>query len=138
MPEETRKILDEYQKVYLIKYEGFLGFDTYPPVNLSESITKLSLYVCNQSYDLERYAFLAGYYKAFSFGAHRCRRCEVCSIQNSSTKCKFPEIARPSMEAMGIDAFTTARNAGISLKIIPDKNILKKEDLPTLTLLLLE
>ena len=137
-PEETRKVLDEYEKAYLIAYEGFLGFDFYPPKNLPEAMTKLSLYACNEVYDLERFAFLAGYYKAFSFGAHRCRRCEMCSISSGSTKCKFPVESRPSMESAGMDIFKTASNAGIKLKVIPDKNIEKKGDLLTLTLLLLE
>jgi predicted metal-binding protein len=30
-PEETRKVLDEFKTAFLIRYDGFLGFDRYPP-----------------------------------------------------------------------------------------------------------
>lgn len=33
-------------------------------------------------------------------------------------ECRFPHIARPSMEALGIDVFATAKNAGFDLKVI--------------------
>lgn len=137
-PEETRKVLDEYIRAYLIKYEGYLEFDTYPPEKLDEAMTRLSLHVCRTAYEMERHAFLSGYYKAFSYGAHRCRRCDVCSISNGCTVCRFPSEVRPSIESVGIDVFKTAKNAGLSTDVIPDRNITEKEQLPTFTLLLLE
>ena len=137
-PEEMRKVLDEYVRAYLIKYEGFLGFDSYPPKDLKVAMMKLSLHVCDAVYDMERHAFLSGYHKALSLGAHRCRRCEACALDKGSTACKFPVNARPSIEATGIDVFQTAKNAGLSCTVAPDKNVTRKEDLPTFTLLLLE
>jgi len=52
-PEDTRKVLDEYSKAYLIKYEGFLGFDEYPPKRLDAAMTDLSLHVCRAAIDME-------------------------------------------------------------------------------------
>ncbi len=69
---------------------------------------KLSLHVCDEIVKMERHAFLSGYYKAFSYGAHRCRRCDVCALAEGQDKCKFPTEARPSMESAGIDVFATA------------------------------
>jgi predicted metal-binding protein len=137
-PEEMRKVLDEYRRAYLIKYEGFLGFDDYPPKDINNAMNWLSLHVCNAVFELEKHAFLAGYPKAFSLGAHRCRRCEACALGKGSTACKIPALARPSLEAAGIDVHATARNAGLTCPISPDKNVLHKEDLPTFTLLLLD
>jgi predicted metal-binding protein len=99
---------------------------------------KLSLYVCDEIVKMERHAFLSGYYKAFSYGAHKCRRCEVCALAEGKDKCKFPSDARSSTESAGIDVFATAHAAGVDTQVIKDRNILKPEMLPTYTLLLLE
>ncbi len=138
-PEDTRKVLDEYSRAYLIKYEGFLGFDEYPPKRLDAAMTDLSLHVCKAVFDMERHAFLAGYYKAFSYGAHRCRKCDVCAVMEKGGKgCRFPADARPSLESAGIDVFKTARNAGMLTEVVQDKEVMKPEQLPTFTLLLVE
>ena len=137
-PEDTRKVLDEYTRAYLIKYEGFLGFDEYPPKRLSEAMTDMSLHVCKAIYDMERHAFLSGYYKAFSYGAHRCRKCDVCEAEKGGTKCRFPVDARPSLESSGMDVFLTVKNAGMHTEVVQDKEIMKPEQLPTFTLLLIE
>ncbi len=141
-PEETRQVLDEYQTACLVRYDGFAyarrSGITYPPEDLNGAMDKLSLHVCDEIVRLERHAFLSGYYKAFSYGAHRCRRCAVCAVAEGKTKCKFPTEARPSMESAGIDVFATAHAAGVGTKVIKDRQILKPEQLPTFTLLLLE
>ncbi len=137
-PEYTRKVLDEYTKAYLIRYDGFLGCDTYPPQNLHSGIKKMSTKVCDIGFEMERHAFLAGYYKAYLFGAHRCYRCETCVIEEGKDRCRFAVKARPSMESAGIDVFATAKNAGIETHVVQDKNVLTPEMLPTFMLLLLE
>lgn len=136
-PEDTRKVLDEYAKAYLIKYEGFLSFDEYPPKKLAKAMTELSLHVCKTVLHMERHAFLAGYYKAFSNGAHRCRKCDVCAIAENKG-CRFPFEARPSLESSGIDVFRTAQNAGLSTSVVQSETVMKPEELPTFTLLLVE
>ena len=136
-PEDTRKVLDEYVRAYLIKYEGFLGFDEYPPKNLPAAMDQLSLHVCKAAIDMERHAFLSGYYKAFSYGAHRCRLCDVCALAEQNG-CRYPTQARPSLESAGIDVFKTAENAGLDTKIAESKTIMTPKELPTFTLLLLE
>lgn len=137
-PEDTRKVLDEFKTAYLIKYEGFLGLDTYPPPSLTKAIKKLSVKVCDVGFEMERHAFLSGYYKAYLYGAHRCYRCDVCALEEGKTKCKFPVKARPSLESAGIDVFATAKNAGIETHVITDKKVLTPDMVPTFILLLLE
>ncbi|WP_424359858.1 DUF2284 domain-containing protein [Methanocella sp. MCL-LM] len=136
-PEDTRKVLDEYTTAYLIRYDGYLDFDTYPPKDIHKTMDKLSLHVCKAIYDMERHAFLAGYYKAFAYGAHRCRKCDVCALEEHK-RCKFPVDTRPSLESAGIDVFATAKNAGLDTHVVADRNILNAAQLPTFTLLLLE
>lgn len=137
-PEDTRKVLDEFKTAFLIKYDGFLGLDAYPPQSLTNAVKKVSLKICDTGFEMERQAFLSGYYKAFVYGAHRCYRCEVCALEEGKTKCKFPVNARPSMESAGIDVFATAKNAGINMQVIKDKKVLAPEMMPTFMLLLLE
>ena len=67
---------------------------------------------------LERKIFLAGYYKALAFGSGPCRLCEKC---NTKVRCKYPYLARPSMEACGIDVFHTARTNGFSIDVVTSR-----------------
>jgi predicted metal-binding protein len=68
-------------------------------------------------YQLEREAFLSGYYKAFGMGSGPCHLCESCNLQKG---CRHAEQARPSMESCGIDVFSTARTAGYPIKVVRD------------------
>jgi len=65
--------------------------------------------------ELERAAFLDGWYKAFALGAGPCRLCKEC---DTSRRCRHPYEARPSMESCGIDVYATCRNAGIKLDVV--------------------
>jgi predicted metal-binding protein/ubiquinone/menaquinone biosynthesis C-methylase UbiE len=61
---------------------------------------------------LERLAFLNGHPEALAFGAGPCPVCPACSTDG---KCRFPDRARPSLEACCVDVYETARRAGLSL-----------------------
>jgi predicted metal-binding protein len=65
--------------------------------------------------ELERTVFLAGYYKAFGFGSGPCHRCPRC---NTAARCTHPYLARPSMEACGIDVYATARANGFHIDVV--------------------
>ncbi len=71
---------------------------------------------------IERAMFLDGYYKAFGLMAGPCRLCKVCKLKG---RCRYPELARPSMESCGIDVYATARNSGIKLEVVT------REDAPS-------
>jgi len=62
---------------------------------------------------LEKTFFLAGYPEALAFGAGPCPVCPACQTEGP---CRFPEKLRPSLEACGVDVYTTARRAGIALQ----------------------
>jgi len=99
-PEETRKLLDEYTTAILVHCE--------PGVRVKELVVTL-----------EREAFLANYYKAFSLGAGPCYLCDECTFEEG---CRYPEQARPAMEASGIDVFKTAREAGFPIDVVRDRD----------------
>lgn len=98
-PEETIKIISEFDTGLLIHFGG--------GVRITKSIAKM-----------EREIFLKNYHKVIGFGAGPCSLCGECSL----SECKFPEIARPSMEACGIDVFTTARNNGFPINVLTSKD----------------
>ncbi len=68
---------------------------------------------------LEKKAFLAGFQKAFVFGAGPCPVCDKCPEDNV---CRHTDIARPSMEASGMDVYETAKAAGIKLDPVLEKD----------------
>jgi predicted metal-binding protein len=62
---------------------------------------------------VEKAVFLAGYPEALAFGAGPCPVCTSCPEDG---RCRFPEKARPSLEACGVDVYETARMAGLALR----------------------
>ena len=72
-------------------------------------------------HQVEAKAFALGYRFATGFIAGSCLLCAKCVAVDSNEPCRHPFRARPSMEAVGIDAFKTAENAGLRFDI-PAKN----------------
>ena len=99
-PQQTSALLKGYEHALLLKYP-------------SQDYHRLLL-------ELEREAFLRGFYSAWGLTAGRCRLCESCNLEIG--RCLHPEQARPSMEACCIDVFATARNAGFDIKVLTSKN----------------
>ncbi len=109
-PSETREMLDEYETAYLIWWGDS------PP---GRSVLA----------EIERDVFLAGHYKAFTFATGPCRLCDPCPLE---PPCRHPHQARPSMEACGIDVYSTAHRAGFPLRVVTSH-----EDTPNFYSLLL-
>jgi predicted metal-binding protein len=97
-PEETQRIINFYKKAILLHTAS--GWK----VDISKIVFRL-----------EREAFLAGYYKALGMGAGPCRLCRTCRLKSG---CRHLEEARPSMEACGIDVFSTVRSNGFKLETL--------------------
>lgn len=100
-PDETRALLGEYEYALLIRQKA-------PAADLH----KLAL-------ELERRAFLHGFYSALGFTAGSCKLCEKCDVEKGL--CAKPQLARPSMESCGIGVFSTARNAGYEMEVLISK-----------------
>lgn len=97
---ETKRILDSYSSSLLIEGE--------PP---SKQFNGMVV-------EIENKANLLGYYKAFAMVAGPCPICNECDV---TKPCSFPSLARPSMEACGIDVFQTVRNNGLSVQFLKHK-----------------
>jgi predicted metal-binding protein len=143
-PSETRAVLSAYRNAVLVRFEAKPD----PKLStkhagraLSNSVIKMQKTVA----ELERTAFLAGYYKAFGMNAMPCTLCDTCVIEEmqkndhavfdlDSIKCRNKEIMRPSMEACGIDVFKTLQNAGFKPRVLKDN----KETVELFGLILLD
>ena len=68
--------------------------------------------------DLERKVFLSGYQKAFVFPQAPCRLCKNCTAD--SQECRQPYQSRPTLEAFGVDVYTTARKLGYPIQVVKD------------------
>ncbi len=111
-PEQTRKLLDEYKRAILIVYSGqWRGADQRTPGRERKKRRQMRRVIV----EMERVLFLDGYYRAFALGAGPCNFCRECDV---SKACKFPELARPAMEACGIDVFATLRKAGLTIDVV--------------------
>ena len=71
------------------------------------------------SFSIESKAFVDGYYFAFSMSD--CGLCTECSFPDGEP-CRFPNKARPAMQAMGIDVFATARGQGLPIDTLADES----------------
>ncbi|OHB81036.1 MAG: hypothetical protein A2W31_10460 [Planctomycetes bacterium RBG_16_64_10] len=102
-PETTRRMLDEYRTAILLHASD------------GKSVRELGQ-------RLERTAFLAGYYKAFAFLCGPCDLCRTCvdgqRKGRPAVACQNPDLARPAMEAAGIDVFATARAARLPIEVV--------------------
>ncbi len=99
--DQTRSLLDSYSTAYLVQGE--------PPGKDFH----------NKLLALEKTAFLKNQHKSFVMGAGPCPVCDSCVDEGS---CRFPHLARPAMEACGIDVYTTLRQAGLSLETVKEKS----------------
>ena len=98
-PEETARVVACYQRAILIHADDN-GI-------VNEIVPKL-----------EREIFLDGYFKALGLGSGPCRLCKRC---DTGALCKYPYLARPSMEACGVDVFTTVRANGLDIEVVRTK-----------------
>jgi len=114
-PEQFRKVLESYDWAILLRFEP--REPEYDWKSPHEVVVKL-----------EREAFLSNYYSAFALACGPCHYCNECNMK----ECVHPDLARPSMEACGIDVYATVRRAGFNLNVV--KNLDEK---PTYFALLL-
>jgi len=110
-PRETRAMLDSYKRAVL--------FHRQSPGEKGRGKKNMDCF--ERLVALEGDLFKDGYYKAFVMLAGPCSLCDECG-KREELPCRFPDKARPSMEACGIDVFTTARNNGFFIQTLREKS----------------
>jgi predicted metal-binding protein len=103
--EETRKVLDEFNWGIIVEII---------PKDIATEWKEMHELIQK----VEREVFLSGYYAAFAYTLGSCPYCSKCNL----TECSHPDLARPSMEASGIDVFATIRSVGYDIQVMRDKN----------------
>ncbi len=130
-PTETRALLGEYRRAYLIHFRGVPEMERVGSGNVPNEWAKYRatfvIRIHNAVYELEQCAFYQGFYKALAFAAYPCSYCSDCIAQQSAgvvdlslkRACRHSERVRPSMEAVGIDVFSTVRKLHLPIEVIP-------------------
>ena len=72
----------------------------------------------NAVLEIERTAFLDGYY--FAFAIRACNLCKVCPVKQGE-HCPTPDKVRPCDSSFGIDVYKTARNLGLSCQVLQNR-----------------
>lgn len=104
-PEYTKRALDCYSRAIVLIYEL--------PPRSKERVLRRKMRT--QIASLEREMFLDGYHKAFGMACGPCNLCKSCDV---TEPCRFEDLARPSMEACGIDVYATLANVGYKLQVV--------------------
>jgi len=122
--EETRKLLRCYETAILARFEAKPNYEV-PPERIHHFLWDAIKDMYDKMFEMERHAFLSGYYKAFALYALPCAYCDPCIPEKEDNIdfavrrfCRFQHKIRPSMEASGIDVFQTVRNAGYEIKVL--------------------
>ena len=96
-PEQMRSILDSYRRAVLIHCQA------------DADVKAIAA-------ELEREFFLRGAWKSLGLGAGPCYLCRSCNVKEK--ECRYPDEARPSMEACGIDVFSTVTKKGLPIEVV--------------------
>lgn len=105
-PEQTKRILASYSRALLVHF-----------VNEKKGRQRKWPSLRKIMGDAERALFLDGFERAWALAAGPCDLCAECTMD----VCAHPEYARPSMEACGIDVFSTAHAAGLPLRVVTSR-----------------
>lgn len=68
--------------------------------------------------EAEKDIFCSGFQKAFLLFMDSCNICKSC--QGKKEDCVEPKMSRPTPEALGIDVFSTVRQAGYPIEVLSD------------------
>jgi predicted metal-binding protein len=107
---ECREFFREYKRAALFHLEKQVGSQK----ELKTWIKSVHAYLLK----IEREVFLSGYEKAFMLLIDNCCFCAECALERE--ECKNPKQSRPTVEALAVDVYQTARAAGYPLAVKSD------------------
>ena len=130
-PAEMRSLLEKYSQAVFFAKEVPSAVIVRDKATIKERV-KAYQDVYKIVAEIESMAFYDGHYLAFGLGAGSCRH-TFCGLEGNCAalkgeKCRFSLRSRPSMEAVGLDAYKMAASAGWD--IYPIGSNAKPEDIP--------
>ena len=108
--DECHKMIREYKSALIIHF------------SIQSQTKEEKQQILTDLMSLEREIFLAGYYKVLLLPHSPCRSCENCVAEGDHINCIDKGKLRPGPDAMGIDIFQTALDAGFRIKVITDRD----------------
>lgn len=139
--EETAQLRDSYEYALLIQCEGRPEEFTYQSCQQGLQL-RYYLRLNNIVSAIESLAQKEGYYLATGFGGGHCKlyghsidpKIKCAGIMAGKplwNRCRYPLRARPAMESAGIDAFKTAKKAGLGVNFHGITSSLQKVPTPS-------
>ncbi|MBU4276375.1 MAG: DUF2284 domain-containing protein [Proteobacteria bacterium] len=134
-PEEFRRVLASFRKAILFNKRFAPEVMLSPDQEAARTEAFRSIF--QLAAKLESAAFYAGHYLSFGLAAGSCRNVlcheqKGCAVLEGKA-CLFPALARPSMEAVGIDVFQLAALAGWDMQPLGREAKADKVDQSSLT-----
>ena len=109
-PAEAREMVGQYSKALLFKT------DVASEILISEKQYNAFRVIYQIAATLDAYAIKSGYTTARSLAAGSCLpvfcKGKTCRVIEANEECRFPALARSSMEAVGINVFKLIQDAG--------------------------
>jgi predicted metal-binding protein len=105
---ECRELFTEYEHILVLQIVVKLD----DPNDREEWSRKMNLSLL----PIEGEAFLIGHQKAFLLFMDECRLCNECP--GTREECRNLAMSRPCPEALGVDVFSTVRNAGFPIEVL--------------------
>jgi predicted metal-binding protein len=119
-PWEFREVIKHYEYALIFK------LDIPQEVMLSEKQPEVFRKVYEIASKLEIQAFRVGLKQSLGFAAGSCRPVfcrehKMCQALKEKDGCRYPETARPSMEAVGMNVMKLVKNAGWEIQMINEQ-----------------
>ncbi len=109
-PAETRKMVAQYSNALVFK------IDVASELLISEKQHEAFKVIYQIAATLETHSLKSGYKTARSLAAGSCFpvfcKDQTCRVVEDGKECRFPALARPSMEAVGINVFKLIQDVG--------------------------
>jgi predicted metal-binding protein len=109
---ECERFFNEYEDAVIFHFDGI--------VEKPEERHVWSAKINTDLIKLEREVFLAGFERAFMLPMDSCALCKECTGDRKT--CNNPKMARPTVEAMAVDVYTTVRRFGYTINVRTDYN----------------
>ena len=110
------ELIGNYQQGILVQItRGIKGLED------KETINKYASQLHRLILQLEKEAGNNGYPLAKAFSAGHCKLCNPCEVVNGADRCAKPQLARPSMEATGINVIDTCSKVGMPIEFLENE-----------------